>query len=292
MNGVGQAHVYRVWTDDLNHDGSADILAAQNLFSTSGNESKANALQVLINRGDDTFNDLTLKLNPDMQFETSDLDYTPTFLDIDNSGINTYLMSGQLSWSSMSKQADYILLNDGTGRLFVALHDQFRYFADKVFGFNKSKYTQNSTPPRFLAIPQNDGSINFLAEIPTNIVALNGVSNVAAFQYMNLPVHYNPKTDFIQNITISDRNNSMLMRTWAGNDVFYDTNANSKPTKIDGGLGNNKVIYSGSSAQYLVTRNSNGTATVISTSAAPIQVNDTLTNIQQIQFADKTVSLN
>jgi hypothetical protein len=84
----------------------------------------------------------------------------------------------------------------------------------------------------------------------------------------------------------------MLMRTWAGNDVFYDTNANSKPTKIDGGLGTNKVIYSGSSALYSVTRNSNGSSTVISNNSAPIQVNDTLTNIQQIQFTDKTISLN
>lgn len=82
------------------------------------------------------------------------------------------------------------------------------------------------------------------------------------------------------------------MRTWAGNDVFYDTNANSNTTKIDGGLGTNKVIYSGSSAQYSVSRNTNGTATVISLSSAPIQVNDTLTNIQQIQFSDKTLSLN
>jgi len=64
------------------------------------------------------------------------------------------------------------------------------------------------------------------------------------------------------------------------------------PTKIDGGLGSNKVIYSGLSGQYSVTRNTNGTATVISISAAPIQINDTLTNIQQIQFTDKTISLN
>lgn len=84
----------------------------------------------------------------------------------------------------------------------------------------------------------------------------------------------------------------MLKRTWAGNVIFFNTNANTKPTKIDGGLRSNKVIYSESSGQYSITKNTNGTATLISMSSVPIQINDTLINIQQIQFADKTVNLN
>jgi hypothetical protein len=74
--------------------------------------------------------------------------------------------------------------------------------------------------------------------------------------------------------------------------ALNDTNANAKPSKIDGGLGLNKVIYSGSSSQYSVTRNSNGTSKAISNTSAPIQINDTLKKIQQIQFTDKTISLN
>ena len=109
--------------------------------------------------------------------------------------------------------------------------------------------------------------------------------------FVNVPVNISITTDFTQNITVSDRNNSMKMRTWAGNDVFYDINANSKPTTIDGGLGLNKVIYSGSSSQYIVSRNTNGTTSVVSSNSAPIQINDTLTNIQQIQFTDKTITL-
>jgi hypothetical protein len=291
IGGTGLTHTYRLWADDLNNDGSQDLLAGESMWSQSSREFPS-ILQVLINNGNGTFKDATLKLNPEMKFNTSEMDYRPNFIDIDNSGIKTYFFAGSTSWGSMPRQSDYILINDGTGRLYIAIHDQFSFFADKIFKYLGKWYNQSSTPPRFIAIPQLDGSVNFVAEVPSNGLPMNGINNVAAYQFINVPIRYNPKTDFTQNITVSDRNNSMLMRTWAGNDVFYDTNANSKPTKIDGGLGNNKAIYSGSSAQYLVTRNSNGTATVMSNSSAPVQVNDTLTNIQQIQFSDKTINLN
>ena len=84
----------------------------------------------------------------------------------------------------------------------------------------------------------------------------------------------------------------MLVHTCLVKYALNDTHANAKPTKIDGDLGSNILVNSGSLGQYSGFRNSNGLATVISNSLAPIQVNDTLTNIQQIQFTDKTISLN
>jgi hypothetical protein len=234
-----------------------------------------------------------------MPFYTSEMDYTPTFLDIDNSGINTYLFAGTFDFKDITRQSNYVLLNDGTGRIYIGLHDQFNFYTNLIGSYIKNIYSKNSNyflagwSVKFIPLPQTDGALNFLAQSTINVWDPNKGYNVnCGYAFVNLPLHYNAKTDFTQNITVSDRNNSMLMRTWAGNDVFYDTNANSKPAKIDGGLGSNKVIYSGSSDQYSVTRNSNGSDTVISNSSAPIQVNDTLTNIQQIQFSDKAISLN
>ena len=284
IGGPGITHVPRIWAHDLNNDGFDDLIAADSLWTQS--QSYPTILQILQNKGDGTYSEKTSKLNPDMSYDNEEHDYTPSFIDLDNSGIKTLFFSG--TFSNISRQPNFVLLNDGTGRLYIALHDQFLYFTKLIADFTNTYWWNRINVPKFLAIPQNDGSINFLAEIMT----YTSYTIVESFPYVNVPLHYNPKTDFTQNITVSDRNNSMLMRTWAGNDVFYDTNANTKPTKIDGGLGTNKVIYSGSSAQYSVSRNTNGTATVISLSSAPIQVNDTLTNIHQIQFTDKTISLN
>jgi len=288
VGGPGLTHTYRVYAQDINNDGFDDVLAEESMWSTTNNAFPV-AYQILINNGDGTFKDKTQMLNPDMDLNTAELDYQPTFIDIDNSGIKTIFHAGSFDYWDKYRQSNYVLLNDGTGRLYVALHNEFLEMAKNVYKFKSSlsDYSKSLTP-RFIGIPQTDGSINFLAELYTS----DSKTVQQSFDYVNLPVRYNPKTDFTQNITVSDRNNSMLMRTWAGNDVFYDTNANSNFTKIDGGLGTNKVIYSGSSGQYSMTRNTNGTVTVISNNSAPIQVNDNLTNIQQIQFTDKTISLN
>ena len=288
IGGPGLTHTYRVYAHDINHDGLEDVLAEQSMWSTTNNAFPV-AYQILINNGDGTFTDKTQTLNPDMDLNTAELDYHPSFIDLDNSGIKTILHAGIFDYWDKYRHSNYVLLNDGTGRLYVALHNEFLEMAKNVYKFKSSlsDYAKSLTP-RFIGVPQSDGSVNFLAELYTS----DNKTVHQSVDYVNVPVRYNPKTDFTQNITVSDRNNSMKMRTWAGNDVFYDTNANSNTTKIDGGLGTNKVIYSGSSAQYSVSRNTNGTTSVVSSSSAPIQINDTLTNIQQIQFIDKTLALN
>jgi hypothetical protein len=295
--GPGLVHTPRLWSDDVNHDGLADVIASESLWSSQG--TFPSYLEILTNKGDGNFIQNTNKLNPDMPFYTSEMDYTPTFIDLDQSGINTYLFAGAFDFKDLTRQANYVLLNDGTGRIYIGLHDQFNYFSQLISPFINTNYSNNSNfynagwSKKFIPIPQSDGSLNFLAQTSLNVFdPTKGINVNSGYVFINLPLHYNPKTDFTQNITVSDRNNSMLMRTWAGNDVFYDTNANSKPTKIDGGLGLNTTVYSGNKNQYSITRNSDGTTNVVSNSGAPIQVNDTLKNIQIIQFADQSITLN
>jgi hypothetical protein len=83
------------------------------------------------------------------------------------------------------------------------------------------------------------------------------------------------------------------MRTWAGKDKFYDTNANSAAAQIDGGLGIDTSVYSGSSSQYKVSALVNQAFEVklsASNSAAP-KVNDTLSNIERLKFTDTNIAL-
>lgn len=289
--GVGLTHTYRLWNDDLNHDGKPDLLAGESMWS-AGSSDYPSALQVLLNKGDGTFLDATARLNPDMSLNTSEMDYAPTFVDLDHSGINTYLFAGSTSWGAPTRQADYVLLNDGTGRLYVGLHSIFSKMASQVFNYLGMQYYSNSTPPRFIGIPQSDGSINFVAEVPASTTVKDTGFARQVFKYVNVPLSYNPAKDFAQDVSVSDRNSSKLMRTWAGNDTFYDTNAASA-AHIDGGRGDNKCVYSGQSANYQITHNGDGSYTVSTPGNAQVPaLTDTLVRIQTLQFSDKAITLN
>jgi hypothetical protein len=284
----------RLWNDDFNHDGLLDILAISGIWSPDStiNWTKS-IIQMFQNQGKFQFNDVTDKLNSQWD-KNSDPDYEMRMVDIDKSGIKTLLVGSGTFATHPNANGNYILLNDGTGNLYTAFHSDFVTWGQQAIVYAQKTYQgyiNNTAVPNFRGYLDANGYLNYVADISSS---LKNANNIWVNQeiFVNFPVRINVSTDFTQNITVSDRNNSMLMRTWAGNDVFYDTNASSKPTKIDGGLGLNTSVYSGQRSQYSITRNSNGTTTLISLSSAPVQVNDTLKNIQIIQFADQSITLN
>ena len=291
--GKNLTHAYRIWKDDLNQDGKPDLLSAQAMFP-SNSDPYPSALQILINKGDGTFKDMTGILNPEIGFNHDAPDYNPTFLDLDNSGINTYLFA--TSGRSLDRHFNYALLNDGTGRLYAAVHDQFNDLTSQVISFLKQSYGDTfsidaSLTPRFIAVPQIDGSLNFVAMV-NGFTKINNSTFQNNYAFINIPLSYNITTDFTQNITITDRNQSMLMRTWAGNDKFYDANANTASAKIDGGLGLDTSIYSDKVINYSIRPLSNESFEVKHTAtSASLKVSDTLTNIERLKFSDTNVAL-
>lgn len=297
MFGPGITHISRVWTEDLNHDGYPDLLVGESMWRDNSDDYPS-ALQVLVNNGTGTFSDRTSFLNPEISLNGAEFDYTPTFMNVDQSGIDTLLFSGGYT-STVSRQSNYVLLNDGTGRLYVALHDEFLSLTQLVYEY-LAKYLSDYTisdqtvVPKFIGIPQPDGSLNFLVQV-SRIKIENGIGQVI-YDYINVPLHYNETTDFKRNITVGDRNNSLLMRAWAGNDVFYDTGANpaatsASPTRINGGVGLDTAIYSGKQASYSITSKSDGTFSVDSKASASIQVHDTLQNVERVKFTDTNLAL-
>lgn len=299
--GKGITHITRVWSEDLNHDGALDLLAAESMWS-DGSDVYPSAIQVLINKGDGTFVDKTTKLNPDIKLTTNEFDYTPSFVDIDRSGIDTLLFAGVYT-PTQARQSNFVLLNDGTGRLHVALHDQFVDLTPTVYEFLNKQFAENSaywvgaftstTPiPKYIGVPQPDGSLNFVAEVSIGYKLPNGLQQ-AQYQYVNVPLHYNLTTDFSENISITDRNNSTLLRTWAGNDSFNDFNANSLPAHIDGGIGIDTSNYSGTSRDYKIKSLGNSSYEVwLSSSATNFpRIDDTLVHIERLKFADSTIAL-
>jgi len=294
-DGTGQTHVYRVWSIDLNQDGNMDVLSAQSMWNETAKIYPV-SLQVLINDGNNNLIDKTEQLNGDMPLEQDKIDPSASFIDIDNSGIKTLFFANK-GMNDTNKHSNYVLLNDGTGKLYVGLHDEFYDMTDEVLQIMKSKgYSfPISNPdkswqiPKFIVVPQPDGSVNFLAEIKTNYRNTNPDTGVSqnTHLFVNVQANYNPSTDFVTKVVVSDRNFSKNIRTWAGDDEFHDKNI-VPGTKIDGGAGTNKVIYSGASNDYTVTKNSDGTYKVTSSAN---KVDDTLKRIHNIVFADKTITL-
>ena len=124
-----KTHTPELWTTDLNQDGLPDILAGQMIWAFGAGQQKT-VIQLLINRGDIVFTDETDALDPEY-FKDSSLDNSMRLADVDGSGIDTILMSSlltvpdDLSPEYLIREGPYILVNDGTGRLYSAMHEEF-----------------------------------------------------------------------------------------------------------------------------------------------------------------------
>jgi hypothetical protein len=89
-------------------------------------------------------------------------------------------------------------------------------------------------------------------------------------------------------LAISDRLSSTLIQTWAGQDTLQDKGASSFDSKINLGGGVDTVVYSGQSATYQFEPE--GTFWRV-TGGGDIVVNDQLTNVERLKFADKHIAL-
>lgn len=311
--GIGATHTYRVFSDDFNHDGLADLLAEESMW-TSANQYPT-VLQMLQNTGAGQFVDRTDALGSALSQDIQELDYQPQVLDIDGSGIASYLLAGTDAGNMVdgklvydnSRSPNYLLLNDGTGKLYAALHEQFADLGNQVIDYLKPMQQQadgtvdffigddirSAGIPKFVAYQAADGSIDYLAEVSVGYWQAPGTW-ANKYLFVNVPLHYDPTTDFSEDVTIADRNGSMLMRTWAGDDVFTDVHANAAPAHIDGGLGFDTARYGGAFGDYALTRQADGAfvvATRAGAAASTASVHDTLVNVEQLRFADVAVSL-
>lgn len=288
--GLGRSHIPRTWTDDFNHDGLIDIIASVSLWKAR-TPSYPSALQMLQNAGQMQFVDVTDTLNKGMDKNGEELDYSMQRVDLDHSGIASYLSAsgGAIEANGHSRASNYLWVNDGTGQLHVALHDEFIALNEGMLRFlerspevKASGNAVNADNPNYVAkfIPyvHADGILDFLA-FGTNQHLLT-----------NVTLHYNVTTDFKQAITISDRNMSKLMRTFAGDDRIGDSHANGA-THIDGGLGLDTASYQGKLAAYKVGWQADGAATVTSKPGSATAIADTLVNVERLAFADVDLAL-
>lgn len=87
-------------------------------------------------------------------------------------------------------------------------------------------------------------------------------------------------------ITISTRNGSSMIRTFAGDDTI--AGGCSSTCSIDGGYGVNTIVYAGNRANYSITRTANGYTIK---DKVGTDGTDNVKNIQLLKFADTAVDL-
>lgn len=282
----GLDHIHRIWIDDFNFDGKPDIIAGTTIWNTDTGFEKSK-LQLFQNNGNMNFIDVTDNLGSAYSENNAVVDYNRKYIDIDNSGIPSLFMSTtrwQRAGSSVDDTANYLLLNDGTGKLYAALHTQFIQWGEEVLDYAKTLDLGrvNINGPAFVPVINSDGLINYLVDV--KFTDKNN-SEFRGSLFINVDAQYNLTTDFKENVTIEDRNYSKLMRTWAGDDIIYDLNRSLSDTNIDGGLGRDTVAYSTAIS-----------GVVLNTADDIISVNfdnsysDYLNNIERIEFSDVSVS--
>lgn len=281
--GLWNTHVYRVWTDDLNHDGLQDILAGTSMWK-SDSSTYPSMLQLFQNQGSLNFLDVTDSLNPEFPSNSSEVDYTLQMRDIDGSGIKTLLAAG-INYEARERQSNFILLNDGTGHLYAYKRTEFNTYSDDLnnWAFVNGYVGWTGASVKFHHYLTAQGKINFVAEMSTN-KDVNG-QWVSQYLLIDLPLGLEPAKDFVQSVTISDRNHSQLMRTWAGDDVVLDVNA-SAASHLDGGLGFDTLRYSGKSDDYTLTYKAGEWSVESHTGTA---LTDSVVHFEKLEFSDRSV---
>jgi uncharacterized protein (TIGR03437 family) len=292
-----KTHSYRVLIDDFNYDGKSDILVQQSIWAASVGTSKS-ILQMFQNQDGYQFAEMTDTLNPEYDENCDEADYGPQIRDIDGSGIRSWL-SGALGGNPDHPAANYVLANDGSGRFHVALHETLNEYGRQVLVWlasnplikSQSFYVNpdSTMRPAMRAYRTPNGRWNFVAIVPaTRNVNPSLPLWITTYIFVNVPLQLDLASQFTRPIVIRNRNGSRLLRTFAGDDTIYAGN-NGGRAKVDGGLGNNTVVYSGPARNYSGARNEDGSWTIHDN--AGTDGVDTLFRIQRLQFSDATIDL-
>lgn len=281
-----KTHTIRLFADDFNQDGKVDLVAESILWHPAGGTPK-NVLQMLQHDGGYAFRDVTGDLNPEYSEDCFQSEYHPQLRTVDDSPIKTYFI-GSASFNTAQPACNYVLVNDGTGRLRVALHETLNTYSDQILRWVATNsqlpsgyFVQNPAALRAYRTP--NGKVNFLAMLYATYRPSPSSDYVFRRVFVNVPLQLDLPAQFTAPIVVENRNRSRHVRTFAGDDDIRAGEVSG--AIIDGGRGTNTVRYPGSRLQYTVTQD--GDRQMVT--AAETGVADTLIHIQRVVFSDAVV---
>jgi hypothetical protein len=114
---------------------------------------------------------------------------------------------------------------------------------------------------------------------------LNYIAHRSSY-HINFPINFCASKDYKKPISITNRNNSKRIRTFAGNDIIYDTGSNTSAS-IDGGAGTDTLVYSEIYGNYEIVRSDS----IITIKNKISGIIDTVRNMEIIRFKDKEIVL-
>lgn len=283
-----KTHTVRLLNADLNQDGLTDVVALSTIWAP-GIGYQRTACQLLFNTGEMRFTDVTDALPSEFR-QTSVPDYSTSFRDVDGSGIETMFTAAFIENTGpddAAGQGNYVLVNDGTGRFYAAMHDEFRAMAGQVTSFLRTRAPAGFSPntsitPQFVAYQTPEGTLNFAA-----VVRMSAPGQARRYGVVNVPLGINLATDFRRDLSIPGRNGSRRIRTFAGNDTIARALADPD-CAIDGGLGTDVVVYPGSMRDWSLQRQG---ATVLISHKSGSGGTDRLTRVEIARFDDGDVPL-
>lgn len=111
---------------------------------------------------------------------------------------------------------------------------------------------------------------------------------LCAVALVNVPLGINLFTDFRKNINITNRNGSMRIATFGGDDVINKATGDPSAS-VDGRGGRDTVVYPKARSAYEIAKTAAGAYTIRDTATGG--TTDTVVNIETAQFSDLRVDL-
>ena len=274
---------------DLNGDGHQDIIFMEHAWVTDAGDStnyySQGRLRLMIGNGKGGFSDLTASLK-DPYAGHRHGEGNIHILDLNGDGwldvvLNGFQITLTDTWGSNSKDYTSVFLNDH-GVLNLLNNSDLAYVQSYQFsGEEKLKEFATSGPAKLVPVDiGNDGMVDFVGFVSTPFHSWPQVEQQYTYAYVSKSIK--PLGRNLQNESLVGTSGNDKIFGFDGNDLIKGAKGDDN---INGGIGIDTAIYDGTSANATIRKISTG-YTVVSSAGG----NDTLANIERLQFSDKTIA--
>jgi hypothetical protein len=186
------------------------------------------------------------------------------------------------TWGSKSKDFTSVFLND-RGVLNLLNNSDLAYVQSYQFsGEEKLKEFATSGPAKLVPVDiGNDGMVDFVGFVSTPFHSWPQVEQQYTYAYISKSIK--PLGRNVQNESLVGTSGNDKIFGFDGDDFIKGETGDDN---INGGVGIDTAIYDGTSANATIRKIPAGYIVVSSAGG-----NDTLANIERLQFSDKTIAL-